>query len=410
LTRAGRQTGNIGFVDRSKPPPEGVKILLEVILAEDMSTLTDWIPAWDARAEAAGLPTSAPAWQLAWWKELAPPLSELRVVLVVEGEHLVGVAPFFLQRGRFDLLTHRLLGAGHSHHLALLAEPGREGDVARIAAETLASRDPVDIVGLEGIDADSPLVKVFGESTGMRRHAFLHVDSTLPASTIQLQGSFDEWLTRRPAKFRREILRRRRRFAEAAGRVRLIEDPAEVESALASLFALHSARWADRGDRTSVSVSVERAVRRAVDDLPIVDRFRIWMVEVGGTPVGANLFFVAGGTLLSYMSGFDPQFMRFSPVMLAKCAAIEDAFERRERLVDLGGGESESKRTLADVEVPVTWVTLFVRGRRYPLARAEAAPKHARTWLRTRLRRLPSPVQRPLRRARAALTAFRGRG
>ena len=318
-------------------------------------------------------------------------------MLVKEDGLLVGVAPFFLQHGRFGLTSHRLLAAGHTHHLGIVAREDRVNDVARVVAATLAERDAVDVVGLEGIDGGSPLVEIFAASSRDGRPHQVHVDSILRTSAIELPATLDDWLAGRSPKFRAELRRRRRRFAEAGGTVRLIESKSESAAALESLISLHRARWADRGDRTSLSPEVARAVQRAVADLPIVERWRLWMAELDGVPVGANLYFVAGGTLTSYLSGFDAAYARFSPVMLIRLAAIEDACARGERIIDFGGGDNEAKRQLANSTGEVRWVTLFVHGERYYRARVEALPKALQSRLRSGFRLLPAPVQRPLR-------------
>ena len=57
---------------------------------------------------------------------------------------------------------------------------------------------------------------------------------------------------------------------------------------------------------------------------------------------------------------------------------------------DLGGGEHDYKRRLADRNQPLAWRTLFPGGRRYPLIRARLAPKHAIVALRSAVRRHPA--------------------
>ena len=67
-------------------------------------------------------------------------------------------------------------------------------------------------------------------------------------------------------------------------------------------------------------------------------------------------------------------------------------------MADLGGGEHEYKRRLADASRPIAWRTLFPRGSRYPLIRMRLAPKHTRLALRSLARRIPPDQRERLKR------------
>src|SRR5207237_381865 len=75
-------------------------------------------------------PYCAPAWMLAWWRHAAPRRAALRVILVRRGDELLGVAPFFVDRGYGGLARYRFLAAGTSMRVEPLACPGAEGAVA----------------------------------------------------------------------------------------------------------------------------------------------------------------------------------------------------------------------------------------------------------------------------------------
>ena len=109
--------------------------------------------AWDELAVANRLPLMSPACVMAWWRHLAPPGAEPRIVAVRDGEQLVGLAPFYGYRRRGGGgLGLRLPGIELAGRLAPLAVPGRERAVAQALGRALTGSDPrPDLVILEGM-------------------------------------------------------------------------------------------------------------------------------------------------------------------------------------------------------------------------------------------------------------------
>src|SRR5215213_9814211 len=108
------------------PVPTVISPALRTLVVEQPEELAPYVEAWDELAAAAGRPFCAPAWMLAWWREGRRGDARLRVVLALDdADELVGVGPFFAQVGRLGLAEYRLLGAGFSHRVGLLARDGR---------------------------------------------------------------------------------------------------------------------------------------------------------------------------------------------------------------------------------------------------------------------------------------------
>ena len=99
-------------------------------------------PEWDALALAAGNPVAAPASVIAWWRHVAAPDAEPRVVALRDRGALVGVAPFYLSRSRRGVREARLMSSDFGVCVQPLALPGREWDLAGAIGEALASSQP----------------------------------------------------------------------------------------------------------------------------------------------------------------------------------------------------------------------------------------------------------------------------
>lgn len=103
---------------RASIPDRGLSV--RAVVFDDVAELTPHLPAWDSLAVERGQPFCAPGWMLSWWKEARTGDARLRVVLVFEGSELVAVGPFFAQVA-FGLVELRLLAAGFSHRIGVLA-------------------------------------------------------------------------------------------------------------------------------------------------------------------------------------------------------------------------------------------------------------------------------------------------
>jgi CelD/BcsL family acetyltransferase involved in cellulose biosynthesis len=329
---------------------------------------------WDALAVRCGAPFGAPAWVEAWWRHLAPRGMELAVVSVHDGERLIGLAPFYASR-KLGVTELRLLSGGFSSRLGLLAEPGLEQVVATSVAACLAtSRRSPGAVRWEAVDiaADWPELVSSNWPGGPQR---IQAESRRSAPVVDLEvPSYDEWMARKSRNFRSQM-RRRRRAVEERGASFRAATRATLEADLEQFLRLHTDRWAGRGGSAAVPPGVMAMLAEVGNGLVDEDRFRLWLIDgPDGKAISAQIFVEAGGVLAYWNGGFDEAWGEHSPGSLAILAAIEQAIERGDSLLDLGGGEAAYKDRLADEDRPIAWSTAFVRGPRYPLARMRRLP------------------------------------
>jgi hypothetical protein len=106
-----------------------------VILVSEEQIESIWAQ-WDELAVLTSSPYCCPAWMMAWWRHVAPSTAQLRVVAVFDGADLLGVAPFFVDRGLGGVRRYRLLGAGTSAPLGIIARSGAERMVASLRRPT----------------------------------------------------------------------------------------------------------------------------------------------------------------------------------------------------------------------------------------------------------------------------------
>lgn len=372
---------------------------IKTLVVDEPERLGPYLAAWDALAIAQGRPYCAPAWMLSWWREARTGDARLRTILVLEGERLLGVGPFFAQVGRLGLVEMRLLAAGFCHRIGVLAAPGRETSIAVPMARALAAIRPRPAsVVFEGIDAQDPWADLLAAAWPSRRNPRIRTDELMDALTIDLGGSYEQWELRRSGKWRSNMRRTARRLEERQVQSRMSTD----EDAIDALLRLHSMSWENRGG-SQVGEAARRTVTAATQELGPQGRLAVALLESPEGAIAADLVVRAGGTAAGWTKGFDPAWTSYAPGFQATLLALRHLAGQGVHTVDAGAGSDDYKQRLSDGNRPLAWRTLFPRGLRYPLIRARLAPKHLFFALRRLVRRHPTWHMRLKRLRRHAL-------
>lgn len=357
----------------------------DVELVSELAAMEALAPEWDALAIASNNPVAAPSWVLAWWKHAAPAGLQARVVAVRERGKLVGLAPFCVGPRRDGLRECRLMASEFGVCMEPLAMPGSEwlvaGEVARVLA---ASRPLIDVVAFGPMTIASRWPSALQAQWPGRVPALVRRYRVERAPVVILrEPSFEAWLASLSSKLRRALRLGERDFAQAGGTTRWTT--AETLHADIETFSrLHKARWDGRGWSRLVELGerlspwFEDLARELIAD----GRFRMCVLEVGGTPICVDFGLLAGGELAAINSAWDESYAKLSPAKLAVSRVVESAYGLGARRVHLGSGEQENKLRLANGNDPVAWTLLLPSSRRLPYAYARLLPLLARSYVR----------------------------
>jgi CelD/BcsL family acetyltransferase involved in cellulose biosynthesis len=358
--------------------------------------IAPWRAAWAELADVCARPACQPEWMIAWWRHARPDRSVLRLVMVFEQDRLVGVGPFFLDRGRRGPIRARLLAAPVSYRTEPLAVPGRETQVASVIATALAHSAPrPPLVKLEAVPSTSPWPLSLSRGWPCRRGAWLFRERSEPAPELLLAvPGFPEWFTGKSPNFRQQMRRARRQLERAGAHIRMVQDPASIARAVGDLCRLHHARWEWRGGPgVPLYGRVQAMLQAAAADLLPRGGLRIAEVAVDGRSISSHLFIAAGGEVSYWLGGFDAGWARQHPSMVALLAAIQHAWSLGDRRFDLNGGAQPYKYRLASREDHLSWWTIVPRGATYPINRLRFLPTQL---YRSASRRLPERVKDPV--------------
>lgn len=358
---------------------------------------------WDRLAVATGAPYAGPAWMLAWWRHAAPAGARLRTVLVLDGEELVAVAPFFAD-ARLGARRLRLLGAGVSGRLDVLGAPDDAGLVAKAIAQGLAGTPPfADAILFEGTPGTSPWPRALAAAWPSERRPRLRRLLAMPAPFLDLApDGFASWFAGRSSHFRSRMRRGLRKLEQSGGRIRLA-GAADLAADLGAFAELHAARWRGRGGSGVVTPGVERMLLEFAERHAGDGRLRAWCIDVDGQTVSVQVFLAAGGEVTYWLGGFDERGPRLhpGPALLSLLKEVEHAHEAGGRRLDLGGGGQPYKYEFANADETLEWTCLTLPTLRAPLARVALLPLSLRV---TTARRTPVRVKRLVRRGRRALS------
>jgi CelD/BcsL family acetyltransferase involved in cellulose biosynthesis len=375
---------------------------IRTLLVTDERDLQPHLAAWCELADLRRRPYCRPEWMLAWWRHLSPAGSLLRTVLVLDGERPVGVAPYYAAPGRAGRVDYRLLAAGFSHPLDLLAEPSYEDDVASAVARSLAEARPsASLVTFEGLDEHSGWPAALRAAWPGPVRPGRYRTGRMVTPRLELPPvDYETWMGSKSSNFRHQMRRLRRKFAAAGGTTYIAAGEEAIARSAQAFAAMHDARWEQRGGSSLEAGGTARMLTEAALALG-PERLRLWTAELDGRVVAVQVFAATGGEICFFNSGWDERHADFKPSMVGILAAIEDALARGDRRIDFGAGTQPYKLRFAeDTSSGVTWSGLFPVDRRYPVTRVQLAPQQIEWWARRRARALPPERRERLERVR----------
>lgn len=262
----------------------------------------EWLAVWSRTCNRT--PFQSPAWGLAWLDEFGRD-GEMRALVVQHAEQLRAVLPLIRQSGETAFVV---AGAGVSDYLGGCFDvdyPGAAGMLFEHIAKHWPDGSVLQLVGLQPnsalINAHVPEPLVV-ERTMRRNCPVLSLPSTAEGLAQTLPAKFANQLEYAKRRLMRDF---QVEFVSATSR--------NWQPLLEALFGLHEKRWNERGEsgvlRAPSVQAFHRKVVRAFAQLGIL---RLHVVYLNHRPSAAFYGFKCGHTTFYYLSGFDPEFAKYS--------------------------------------------------------------------------------------------------
>jgi len=300
---------------------------------------------WDA------LPLPSPmqshTWLASWWRHYATPTCELFVVVVRDGDAVVGIAPWYVETAR-GTRRIRSLGDGQvcSDHATLLVDPTRATEVVEALTAWLstAAADQWDELQLESIDADDPAVEHLADQLQQAGCLLAHRDAP-GTCTVALPADWEAYLAL-VSKNRRKRCRRwiKQFFDTGRATVEVAQSPAECLRAWPMLVELHNARRHELGEPGAFEDPTFAAFHRdVVARLAAQGQVQVRLLQVDGQVVAAEYLLARNGAWFAYQSGMRADAGDFSPGGLSIVAMLREAITAGCTQLDLLRGTESYK-------------------------------------------------------------------
>jgi CelD/BcsL family acetyltransferase involved in cellulose biosynthesis len=335
---------------------------------------------WDTLAERHRLPFLRHDWLSAWWEAFGGG-RRLRTCCLWDGEELAAAFPLCASGGRFEALADRL-------HTPVFRPLARDHEALEAVVRTVLNASWSELA-LNALPAGDPAADLL---TGAARMTLVEAQHVSPI--VETAGDLEAYRGTLDRSRRKDVERRRRRFAEAHDAVLEIAAPDDVDAALAAAFALEERGWKGRrgtaiGQEEATSRFYDAAARAAHAD----GRLRIARVADGGTPVAFDLCLLDFDRLWVLKGAYDEEYARYAPGLSLTYREVEWCFEQGLEALELLGDDEPWKRLFANAERRHCSV------RAYRLRPAPAGRFAYRRAVRPLLRRAYRSV-RPVRRGR----------
>jgi CelD/BcsL family acetyltransferase involved in cellulose biosynthesis len=277
----------------------------------------EWWELW--RYSSAATPFQSPAWLLPWWRAFAP--GDLLTLAVRRDERLVGLAPFYVERGPRGRRVLPL-GISVSDYLDVLADDACIDAVCDAMARYIGGPAP---------EWDEwELTELAPSAAALRlrtpEECAESADTVSACPVLDLPPSVDGLAGAIPRRKRRDVRAAGHR-AERRGAVRIAAaTSADAADFVADLVALHRARWESRGE--DGVLADPRVWRFHADTVPLLMQAgiaRLYMLRIGDRVAGVYYGLIRGRCAYGYLTGFDPSFEFESPGTILVGHAIEEA-------------------------------------------------------------------------------------
>ncbi len=292
----------------------------------------DWVDLWQRTPQAT--PFQSPAWQLAWWAQFGTQRAVL-ATLRMQGR-LLGLLPcYVLPDGGGKLLP---IGAGISDTMdVLLATDAPPDAAARLVAEALRAAGPVTRADFIDLPPTSLLRTALGPAGWQST-----LSQSEPCPVLTLTGTRMREII--PAAAHRKLRMNRNRASRAGGAQLVLANAAALPRSIETVFALHAARWTERGEPGGVlaDMRVGACLREAAPALHASGALLVAELHIGGDVAASCLAFLAGpDRLLLYLGGFDAAYAACSPgSLLVDALARKCIADDRREIHFLRGGEA----------------------------------------------------------------------
>jgi len=325
-------------------------------VVQSAARLAEIGPAWsELWRQTDGLIFQSHAWISAWWHTVPDrDTRTLRIGLVWNGERLLAVLPLAISR-RKGLLMLEWAANAHSDYEDVLAAPDCPPEALHRLWAQLSAAGGFDLVRLNRLSPGAFANALTAAVTGTRLRPNHREEMSYRVSGQWPNGA--AWFNQQPKKTRQNY-RRGRKALEETGAVqfRLLPPDAPVAPVLARLAVLKGKWLSARAIESELFEDGAAALAALVEALAQAGILHVFVLEHQGTVIAVSLNFVQRGTMMAFVTTYDPAFERASPGMVLMMDYIQWSIDHGLHTVDFLCGAEAFKRRFATQSVTLTTI------------------------------------------------------
>jgi CelD/BcsL family acetyltransferase involved in cellulose biosynthesis len=313
-------------------------------------------PAWTALwRRGPGLVFQSHAWVEAWWRTVpGRERRQLRIGLIWRGEELAAILPLAIQQ-RQGLRFLEWAAIDCTDYPDLLLDPRCPTDAVKRLWQQLLAAGGFDLYFLNRLRPEAKFRAILDAPDGLRLAPNRRTERCSQVVGDWTAGS--QWFDQHSKKTRQNYRRGVKALEESGELVfRLLPLDAPATPVLARLGEMKR-QWLANSGRVSPLYDVGApALPALVDVLARAGALRVFVLECNGETVAISVNFVQNGTLMAFLTSYDPSFERGSPGMVLLMDYVQWSIDQGLEAVDFLCGEEPFKEKFASRSTQLTSV------------------------------------------------------
>ena len=285
-------------------------------------------------------------WLWCWWRTYGKD-RQLKILVAEEDDEIIAFAPLMVSQ-------YRCLRLGTFRKLEFIGSPNadynnfillkKENECLQLFMSHLSEDSDWDLLELRDVREGSASAKILQTAINNRAPKMsMMVNNICPY--IDLPASMDEFMTTLSANMRRNIRKKMRKLRkDHKVDFKSYRDFSSIEDAMETFFDLHQRRWTSTGG-TGVFASADfRAFHlKVAEAFSRTEWLGLNFLTADDEPISAEYSFDYDSKTYGYLTGFNPDYGRYSTGTLSKMCAIEQSIQKGFREYDFARGSESYK-------------------------------------------------------------------
>jgi len=315
-------------------------------------------------------------WLWNWWQVFSETNDELRILVVENGDAIIGIAPFYVRKRFLGRIypVRRMMFLGTQEHgegdvgsdyMDIIYREGEADSVVHTIFTAIEGHDMCDEIYLSKMDSASITFDLFRQKAGKAGYLSLIADEFV-SPYIELPATWDDYLATLNSSMRYKI-RNEQRKLQKGGNIATdrVENAEDLEKRFKELSELHKNRWEAKGTEGAFSHPKFTAFHKNIMPSMLRDgRLELVMLSENGSTKAVLYNIAYKGKIYFYQSGIDTVEGKAAYGYVLHSHCIEEAIKRGLREYDfLPMGQSDDyklrfakeRRLVSDLYMARSW-------------------------------------------------------